>query len=113
MPPSAAEYQFKYQVNGTDVGESRHLEHWTNINTYYHAPNGYNRNSNVAVIPFCLDTTSYQPTGTLNFSRIDKFQIVTPPTVPFTSMVQGPYLYAVGYNMLEIKNGTSSLLYWD
>ena len=50
--PSAAEYQFKYQVNGTDVGESRHLEHWTNINTYYHAPNGYIRDADVAVIPF-------------------------------------------------------------
>jgi len=111
--PTAADYQFKYQVNGTDVGESRHLDQWTNINTYYHTPNGYFRDTDVAVIPFCLDTTSYQPTGTLNFSRIDKFQIVTPPTVPFTSMVTGSYLYAVGYNVIEIKDGTASLLYWD
>ena len=111
--PAVADYQFKYQVNGTDVGESRHLEQWTDVNAYYHAPNGYFSNTNVAVIPFCLDTTSYQPTGTLNFSRIDKFQIVTPPTAPFTSMVTGSYLYAVGYNVLEIKDGTASLLYWD
>jgi hypothetical protein len=63
---SVADYQFKTQVNGTDIGESRHLAQWTDVNTYYHTQNGY-LNGDVAVIPFCLDTSSFQPTGTLNF----------------------------------------------
>jgi hypothetical protein len=109
---SVADYQFKTQVNGTDIGESRHLAQWTDVNTYYHTQNGY-LNGDVAVIPFCLDTSSFQPTGTLNFSRIDKFQIVTPTAVPLTSMCTGQYMYAVGYNVLEVKGGTASLLYWD
>jgi hypothetical protein len=109
---SATDYQFKTQVNGVDIGESRHITQWTDVNAYYHTQHGYLA-SNVAIVPFCLDTSSYQPTGTLNFSRIDKFEIATPPAVPLPSMATGQYMYAVGYNMLEIRNGTSSLLYWD
>jgi hypothetical protein len=82
------------------------------VNAYYHTQHGYLASS-VAIVPFCLDTSSYQPTGTLNFSRIDKFEIATPPAVPLPSMAAGQYMYAVGYNMIEIRNGTSSLLYWD
>ena len=107
-----ADYQLKTQVNGVDIGESRHLTQWTDVNAYYHTQHGYLA-SDVAIVPFCLDTSSYQPTGTLNFSRIDKFEIATPPAVPLPSMATGQYMYAVGYNMLEIRNGTSSLLYWD
>lgn len=29
------------------------------------------------------------------------------------SLVLNMYMYAVGYNMIEIRDGTSSLLYWD
>jgi hypothetical protein len=110
---SASNYKFKYQINGTDVGAERHLLQWVDLNHYYHTPHGYYSYSNVAVIPFCLDTTSYQPTGTLNFSRIDAFQIVSPDNVPLTTMSASQYMYATNYNMLELKNGISSLLYWD
>lgn len=65
------------------------------------------------VIPFCLDTASVQPTGTLNFSRLDKFELVTPPSVPLTTMITGQYLYGVGYNILDIRDGTASLMYYD
>ena len=106
------DYQFKTQVNGVDIGESRHLVQWTDVNAYYHTQHGYLA-SNVAIVPFCLDTSSYQPTGTLNFSRIDKFEIATPPAVTLPSMAAGQYMYAVGYNIIEIRDGTSSLLYWD
>lgn len=109
----AADYQIKIGVNGVDVGESRHLFQWSDINEYYHTLNGYNTGSNVMVIPFCLDTASIQPTGTLNFSRLDKFEITSPPNIPLTTMLSGNYLYGVGYNILDINYGTASLLYWD
>ena len=107
-----ANYEIKVRVNDVDVGESQSLYQWSDVKAYYHTQNGY-LNSNVLIIPFCLDTASLQPTGTLNFSRIDKFEIMTPPQVPLTTMVLGQYLYAVGYNILEIDKGTSSLLYYD
>jgi hypothetical protein len=121
---TAANYQLKTQVNGVDVGDSRALIHWTDVPQYYNTPYGYVHNNtvaNVAIISYCLDTSKLQPTGSLNFSRLDTFRLVVPPTLPngvlglyntnLTSAYPTPYLYAVNYNILRIQNGLGSLLY--
>jgi hypothetical protein len=84
---------------------------------YLPVPSGANPTTPVAILPFCLDTGKLQPTGTLNFSRIDTYRLVVP--VALTNGVKGlcnpnitvPYLYAVNYNVLRIKNGMGGLLY--
>jgi hypothetical protein len=77
----------------------------------------------VAIIPFCLDTGKLQPTGTLNFSRLDTYRLITP--VQLTGGLSGLaqsvgslrgtpgvlYLYAVNYNILRIQKGMGGLLY--
>ena len=121
---TAANYQLKTQVNGVDIGDSRALIHFCDVPQYYNTPYGYAHNNsvaNVAIISYCLDTSKLQPTGTLNFSRLDTFRIVVPPTLPngvlglyntnITSAYPTPYLYAVGYNILRIQNGLGSILY--
>ena len=121
---TAANYQLKTQVNGVDVGDSRSLIHFVDVPQYYNTPYGYVHNNsvaNVAIISYCLDTSKLQPTGTLNFSRLDTFRIVVPPTLPngvlglyntnITSAYPTPYLYAVNYNILRIQNGLGSVLY--
>jgi len=121
---TAAQYQLKTQVNGVDVGDSRSLIHWSDVPQYYNTPYGYvhnNTTANVAIISYCLDTSKLQPTGTLNFSRLDTFRLVVPSTLPngvlglyntnITSKYPTPYLYAVNYNVLRIQNGLGSLLY--
>ena len=121
---TALDYQLKTQVNGVDVGDSRSLIHWTEVPQYYNTPYGYVHNSvtaNVAIISYCLDTSKLQPTGTLNFSRLDTYRLVVPPTLVggvgalynknITSAYPTPYLYAVGYNVLRIENGLGGLLY--
>jgi len=127
---NASLYQLKTQVNGVDVGESRHLNHWLDVPQYYNTPFGYaagtavstssgtGLNANVAIISYCLDTSKLQPTGTLNFSRLDTFRLVVPPTLTggvgaLASAINYPvkYLYAVGYNVFRIQNGLGSLLY--
>ena len=121
---TASNYQLKTQVNGVDVGDSRALIHFSDVPQYYNTPYGYVHNNsvaNVAIISYCLDTSKLQPTGTLNFSRLDTFRIVVPPTLPngvlglyntnITSAYPTPYLYAVGYNILRIQNGLGSILY--
>jgi hypothetical protein len=121
---TASNYQLKTQVNGVDVGDSRALIHFCDIPQYYNTPYGYvhnNSTANVAIISYCLDTSRLQPTGTLNFSRLDTFRIVVPPTLPngvlglyntnITSAYPTPYLYAVNYNILRIQNGLGSILY--
>lgn len=108
------DHKLKVRINSSDVTDYRHLIQFSDMYMYYHTQNGYQLfSSNVMVIPFCLETSSVQPTGTLNFSRLDKFEIVTPPSVPLTTMIPGSYLYGVGYNILEIRDGTSSILYQD
>ena len=118
--------QLKTQVNGVDVGDSRHLTHWIDVPHYYNTPFGYVTTTaagtlatnNVAVISYCLDTSKLQPTGTLNFSRLDTYRLVVPAALTngllgLTGPVPYPvnYLYAVSYNIFRIESGLGSLLY--
>lgn len=121
----ASQFMLKTQINGTDVGEFRHLTQWVDKPQYYYTPFGYSHNqqvANVAIISYCLDTSKSQPTGTLNFSRIDTYRIVTPTGLVDSAgrtgllaltnpNVGSPYLYCVNYNVLRIMNGLGSVLY--
>jgi hypothetical protein len=113
--PSSS-YQFKTQINGVDIGDSRSMFQWIDVPQYYHTPFGYNHNgatANVALISYCLDTSKLQPTGTLNFSRIDTYRIVAPAGVSLSTLAggNGRYFYAMNYNVLRIKDGMGGLLY--
>ena len=127
---NASNYQLKTQVNGVDVGLSRHLNAYIDIPQYYNTPFGYAAGSalstttatgllaNVAIISYCLDTSKLQPTGTLNFSRLDTYRLVVPPALTNGISALAPainypvnYLYAVSYNVFRIQNGLGSLLY--
>jgi len=70
-----------------------------------------NTTPSVAIVPFCLDTSKLQPTGSLNFSRIDTFRLVMPPTSTFGQMCTGTYFYSINYNILRIQNGMAGILY--
>jgi len=112
----AINYQFKTQINGVDIGDSRSTFQWIDVPQYYHTPYGYNHNNataNVALISYCLDTSKLQPTGTLNFSRIDTYRIVAPAGVSLSTLAggNGRYFYAMNYNVLRIKDGMGGLLY--
>jgi hypothetical protein len=112
----AINYQFKTQINGVDIGDSRSMLQWIDVPQYYFTPYGYNHNSqtaNVALIAYCLDTSKLQPTGTLNFSRIDTYRMVAPAGVSLSTLAGGAgrYIYAVNYNVLRIKDGMAGQLY--
>jgi hypothetical protein len=112
----AVNYQFKTQINGVDIGDSRSMFQWIDVPQYYHTPYGYNHGNstaNVALISYCLDTSKLQPTGTLNFSRIDTYRIVAPAGVSLSTLAggNGRYFYAMNYNVLRIKDGMGGLLY--
>jgi hypothetical protein len=116
-------WTFKIQINGNDIGETKTLDHWVNVNQYYMTPFGYKSDGtlrNIAIIPFCLDTAKLQPTGTINFSRIDTFRLIAPPGTYFkNSSTPGngivntacQYFYSVNYNILRIQNGMAGILY--
>jgi hypothetical protein len=94
------------------------------VNQYYLTPFGYKpyggangtNTANVAIVPFCLDTSKLQPTGTINFSRIDTFRLITPVNSNFQLLARdagsaNQYFYAVNYNILRIQNGMAGVLY--
>jgi hypothetical protein len=101
------------QLNGTDVGEKKQsVPHYTAVSSYHHqsqagvvsadSPKGYG--SVTLMIPFCLDASKLQPTGTCNFSRIDSSRIINDSSIESA-------IYAVNYNILRVQSGMAGLLY--
>ena len=99
----------KLQLNGVDVSVEKYAHpNFTFVPLYYNAPNASDFSSisyqPVFIYPFCLDTSKLQPTGTLNFSRLDSARIVATETIQNT-------VYAVNYNILRIEKGMGGLRY--
>jgi hypothetical protein len=98
--------QIIIQVNGSDLADFKYAcPHFTQVPSFYHTPFTQYNASSFFMLPFCLDTSKFQPTGTLNFSRLDSFRIVS----------QGKDIdktvYGVNYNILRIQNGMGGLMY--
>jgi hypothetical protein len=99
--------KLKLQINGTDVSDFKFANpNYSSVPLYYHTSHG---NSTPATklftYPFCLETGKLQPTGTLNFSRLDSARIIND-----TRSVNKD-IYAMNYNVLRIENGMGGLLY--
>ena len=92
------------EINGEPIGESKPaIPHYRHVSTYFHGPYGSNQNTTM-MYPFCLDASKKDPTGTLNFSRLDSARII------LDEAINGD-IYAVNYNILRISNGVGGLLY--
>ena len=109
---AAAANKLKLQINGTDVADSKYVDpHFTAVTSYYHTAAtkddgaGDGDNKNFFLYPFCLDTTKLQPTGSLNFSRLDSARLVN------STANSADDVYAVNYNILRIENGMGGLMY--
>ena len=98
--------KLKLQVNGVDVGESKQERpHYSDATFHFHVSHDYNGVINRFFLPFCLDVQKLQPTGSLNFSRLDSARIVTEGTLDQAD------IYAINYNVLRIENGMGGLMY--
>ena len=103
--------KMKLQINGTDVADFKYVDpHYTAVTSYYHTASSKNAsvsgdNDKFFLYPFCLDTCKVQPTGSLNFSRLDSARLVSDNT-SFNNTI-----YAVNYNVLRIENGMGGLMY--
>lgn len=100
--------KLKLQINGTDVADFKFADpNFSHVPLYYNTTNAGKPATlkTLFVYPFCLETGKLQPTGTLNFSRLDSARIVND-----TSDCDDD-IYAVNYNILRIENGMGGLLY--
>uniref|UniRef100_A0AB38ZMA3 Major capsid protein n=1 Tax=Mantoniella tinhauana virus 1 TaxID=3111543 RepID=A0AB38ZMA3_9VIRU len=99
--------KLKLQINGTDVADFKFADpHFTTVPLYYHSSNGVSSTAKkLFFYPFCLESGKLQPTGSLNFSRLDSARIINSATNCEKD------IYAVNYNVLRIENGMGGLLY--
>ena len=96
--------RIKVEINGLDIGNFKWAKpHFIDVMNYYHT--NFVTSPDFFLYCFCLSTSSLQPTGTLNFSRLDSAKIVSQ-----TMIISDP-IYAVNYNILRIENGMAGLIY--
>jgi len=94
----------KIQVNGSDITNFKWAKtHFIDVMNYYHT--NFVTSPDFFLYCFCITSSSLQPTGTLNFSRIDSARIIS------ESMTINDPIYAVNYNILRIENGMAGLVY--
>ena len=95
----------KLVANGVDLTESVvSIPFYTTVPSYYHTDYSSSNAENIFLYSFGLNTNKHQPSGTLNFSRLDSFQI-------HCDQVINKNIYAVNYNVLRIQNGMAGLTY--
>ena len=100
--------KLRLQINGTDVTDAKPVNpHYTVASKYYHTTSSEIRSTDETMFlyPLCLDTAKLQPTGSLNFSRLDSARFVIDTNTFDADM------YAVNYNVMRIENGMGGLLY--
>ena len=96
--------KIKLSINGVELTNYKWGKpHFIDIMSYYHTNNVTSHD--FFLYCFCLMTSSLQPTGSLNFSRIESAKIMS------ESMPINDPIYAVSYNILRIQNGMAGLLY--
>lgn len=104
---------YKMQINGVDVGDEQPVLVSSQVAATRHT-NGGDGSVNIAdeylLIPYALQCGAYQPTGTLNFSRLDSARLIIDrhgAAVHAKDIV----VNAVNYNVLRIQNGMGGLEY--
>lgn len=101
---TAIDNRIKISINGADLCNYKWCKtHFVEVPYYYHT--NFVTSPDTFLYPFCITTSTLQPTGTLNFSRIENAKIQS-ETLPFTDDI-----YAVNYNILRIENGMAGLRY--
>ena len=104
--------KLKLQINGTDIGDYKFADpNFTSVPLYYHTSNSSVKGTNLFFVPFCLDAAKLQPTGSLNFSRLDSARIQSAGHAGAGAGKFEEDIYAVNYNVLRVENGMAGLLY--
>jgi hypothetical protein len=98
------------RVGGQSVFETEKAD-WFRLEQpiRYHTNVPAQRMKGVYIHSFAIRPEEYQPSGTLNFSAVDKAELIismSRPTQNYNLVV-----YAWGYNVLRVSNGLGSLAY--
>jgi hypothetical protein len=96
----------KLQLNGHDRFAERKGDYFNKVQPFQHHTN-VPKNGGINVYSFALKPEEHQPSGTLNFSRIDSavLQVTT------AASAEKIRVYAVNYNVLRVMSGMGGLAY--
>jgi hypothetical protein len=96
----------KLQVNGVDISDFKFAHpNYSTVPSYYHVQDKLSTDEELFLYSFCLDTAKTQPTGSLNFSRIDSARLLS------SDQTFNEKIYAINYNILHIEKGMGGLMY--
>ena len=101
----------KLQLNGQDRFTEREGSYFSSVQPYQH--HSRTPSTGINVYSFALRPEEHQPSGTCNFSRIDKATLqltVSINTVVRTNTAQ-VRVYALNYNVLRVMSGMGGLAY--
>jgi hypothetical protein len=96
----------KLQLNGHDRFAEREGDYFSLVQPYQHHENIPSA-TGINVYSFALKPEEHQPSGTLNFSRIDSAVL----NVTAASGADRMRVYAVNYNVLRVMSGMGGLAY--
>ena len=74
-------------------------------------PDDLLQTSSLFTWPFCLTINKSQPSGTLNFSRIDNAKLTLDGLHEGSSSSDNHRVYAVNYNILRVKDGMAGVAF--
>lgn len=109
----------EFQINGTKFFELMTPIYFYLVQSYFHTDNSVINWDPVNIQPqdtkfymfnFALSATSFKPTGTCNFSRLDNSKLVL-YNVNCYPATQFGSLFAVNYNILKIQNGLGGIIF--
>jgi hypothetical protein len=101
----------KLQLNGQDRFTEREGSYFDKVQPYQHHTR--TPSTGINVYSFALRPEEHQPSGTCNFSRIDKATLqltVSVNTVKSQNTAQ-VRVYALNYNVLRVMSGMGGLAY--
>ena len=101
----------KLQLNGQDRFTEREGRYFDVVQPYQHHSRTPSRGINV--YSFALKPEEHQPSGTCNFSRIDKatLQLTVSVNTVRSGRTAQVRVYAVNYNVLRVMSGMGGLAY--
>lgn len=96
-------------VNGFDILSKRDTVFVDNINHFIYYPEYNDYKKNVNMYSYALYPTKYQPSGTLNMSKIEKYEL----SIDFINLHKNVdfYIFVKSYNILNISEDNVSLLF--
>jgi len=101
----------KLQLNGQDRFTEREGSYFDKVQPYQHHTR--TPSTGINVYSFALRPEEHQPSGTCNFSRIDKatLQLTVSLNTVISQRTAQVRVYALNYNVLRVMSGMGGLAY--